>query len=340
VKYIDLRSDTVTLPTKEMYEAMMAAPLGDDVAGDDPTVTGLETLCAGIMGKESALFVPSGTMGNLCSILSHTSRGDEALLCSNSHIVAYEVGGIAALGGVMSRNLTFPGGIPDAGIIEAAIRPDNIHHPPTRLICLENALGNGRVVPPDIMADIYEIARRRGIPVHLDGARIFNAAASLNIDVKELVRYCDSVSFCLSKGLCAPVGAVVAGSGEFILRAKKYRKMLGGGMRQSGILAAAGMVAVTKMPGRLGEDHNNAKYLAEKLSALDYVRVDIPSVEINIVFADIDKPAAWKENLPAQMLKSGVKIYDHMNGRFRFLTHNGISRDDIDEFIEKLSGAI
>jgi threonine aldolase len=324
-----------------MYDSMMTAEVGDDVMRDDPTVNRLEELAAEILGKEAALYVVSGTMGNLASVLSHTSRGDEVILGADSHVYNMEVGGLSALGSVVARSLPFSNSIPDPSMIESAIRPENIHCAPAGLICLENALANGRVVSPGVMADVYALGSKHNIPVHVDGARIFNASVALGVDVKELTRNCDSISCCLSKGLCAPIGAVVAGKSDFIDNARRYRKMLGGGMRQCGVTAASGIVALTEMVGRLSEDHDNAKYLANKFSAMPHISVDIDSVEINMVFIRIDKPAEWKARIADRMLKEGIKIYPERGGAlFRFLTHKDITRADIDFFAEKFGQAI
>ena len=248
-QWIDLRSDTVTQPTQAMRDAMYQAPVGDDVYQDDPTTNLLEAEAAQILGKEAAMFITSGTMGNQLGILTQTRRGDEILVGAESHIFFHEVGAAAVLSGVNLRQLPFPGAMPDAGMIEEAIRPDDIHEPPTALVCVENALAGGRVVPVPVMRQVWETAKRHGLPVHLDGARLFNAAAALGVDVKEITQYCDTVSCCLSKGLCAPVGAIFAGTAETVARARRYRKMLGGGMRQNGFLAAAGRIAIKEMPG-------------------------------------------------------------------------------------------
>ena len=338
MRYIDLRSDTVTFPTKEMYDAMVTAEVGDDVAGDDPTANHLEELAAEILGKEAALYLVSGTMGNLVSVLTHTSRGDEVILGEGCHIYNMEVGGLSAVASVIPRPLRFPNGIPEPSMIEAAIRPLNIHHAQARLICLENALANGRVVSEAIMSEVYAIAGQHSIPVHVDGARIFNAAVALGVDVKDLTRHCDSINCCLSKGLAAPIGAVVAGKKEFIDRARKYRKMLGGGMRQCGVTAAAGIIALTEMTKRLSQDHENAKYLANKLAAIPHINADPEMAEINMVFADIKIPSEKKAQIVQYMLNEGIKIYPEMGGEFRFVTHNDITRDDIDFFAEKLAG--
>ena len=330
MRYIDLRSDTVTRPTLAMRAAMAAAEVGDDVYGDDPTVNELEALAAETLGFEAALFVTSGTMGNQLGIMSQTRRGDEIIAGANSHIFMHEVGAAAVLSGVTVRQGGYPNCIPLPAMVEAAIRPDDIHEPPTSLICLENALANGRLVPVETMAEIRRIADEHGLNVHLDGARVFNAAAALGVDVKEITRYADSVSCCLSKGLCAPVGAIFAGRAETVKRARKCRKLLGGGMRQAGILAAAGILALKEMPKRLSEDHANAKRLAELLSQIDGVSIDKDSVEINMVFFKLDRSAELKAALPEKMKQHGILINPEELGEFRFVTNNDVSAKDVE----------
>ena len=330
MRYIDLRSDTVTRPTLAMRAAMAAAEVGDDVYGDDPTVNELEALAAETLGFEAALFVTSGTMGNQLGIMSQTRRGDEIIAGANSHIFMHEVGAAAVLSGVTVRQVDYPNCIPVPAMVEAAIRPDDRHEPPTSLICLENALANGRLVPVETMAEIRRIADEHGLNVHLDGARVFNAAAALGVDVKEITRYADSVSCCLSKGLCAPVGAIFAGRAETVKRARKCRKLLGGGMRQAGILAAAGILALKEMPKRLSEDHANAKRLAELLSQIDGVSIDKDSVEINMVFFKLDRSAELKAALPEKMKQHGILINPEELGEFRFVTNNDVSAKDVE----------
>jgi len=334
---VDLRSDTVTKPTAKMREAMARAEVGDDVYGDDPTVNRLEALAKDMLGKEAALFVASGTMGNQLSIMAGTSRGDEVIVSDEGHVFVHEVGAAAVLSGVTLRQLHFENGIFEAEKIKRAIRPFDIHEPPTTLICIENALSNGRVVSAKTMAEVYDVARAHNLKVHLDGARLFNAAAALNVSAKELAKYADSVSFCLSKGLCAPVGSIVAGDAAFIKKARKYRKMLGGGMRQAGILAAAGIIALEEMTARLKDDHENARYMANLLSNLEDVHVDLPSVQINMVFFEVKKPIAELEKIQAKMLERGVKINGVAGGMFRFVTSNDISKKDIDYAIGEFS---
>ena len=340
MRYIDLRSDTVTQPTKEMREAMANAPVGDDVYGDDPTVNELERLAAERLNKEAALFVPSGTMGNQLCVMAQTRRGDEVILSDDAHIFVHEVGAAAVLSAVTLRQLHFENGIFDAAKIERAIRTEDIHEPPTSLVCMENALSNGRVVPLSVMAEVYAVAKKHNLRVHLDGARLFNAAVALGVDAKDITQYTDTVSCCLSKGLCAPVGSVIAGDRAFIERARKYRKMLGGGMRQAGILAAAGILALTDMTKRLHIDHENARYMAQELQKLPGVTVDLGAVDINMVFFDVKRERNVLEAVQANMLKDGVKINGESEGNFRFVTSNDVSRADIDTAIASLSRAI
>ncbi|MDL2217250.1 low-specificity L-threonine aldolase [Christensenellaceae bacterium OttesenSCG-928-M15] len=334
--YIDLRSDTVTIPTPAMREAMASAAVGDDVYRDDPTMNELEALAANMLGKEAGLFVPSGTMGNQLAIMAHTNRGDEVIASREAHIFVHEVGAPAVLSGVMLNLLEFENGIFDAKKIEAVIRPDDIHEPETTLICLENALSNGRVMDVSTMKEIYEMAKRHNLPVHMDGARVFNAAVALHVDVKELTRQVDTISCCLSKGLCAPVGAVLAGPYKFIERARKYRKLLGGGMRQAGILAAAGIIALKDMPSRLQEDHENARYLADELNKLDGISVDLSSVQVNMVWFSVDRSKEFVESIAGRLLEKGVKSNGPTDGKLRFVTHYGVSRENIDAAVAAL----
>jgi threonine aldolase len=341
MNYIDLRSDTVTLPTDEMRRAMFNAQVGDDVYQDDPTINKLEALAAKMVGKEAALFVPSGTMGNQVSIMTHLrERGAEIIVSDECHVVAHEVGAAAVLSQAFARTLHYENGIPQPEMIRNAIRGENIHFPKTGLICLENPLASGKVVPLSVMAEIRAIADEKNIPIHMDGARLFNAATALGVEASEITQYVDSVMFCLSKGLCAPVGSMVAGSAEFIERARKNRKLLGGGMRQAGFLAAAGIIALEKMTKRLGEDHDNAKYMAKKLSEMDGISIDVDSVEINMVFFKLDRPQALKDALPDLMLKEGIKINGEEDGMFRFVTQNGVKKADIDKALEVFASLI
>jgi threonine aldolase len=339
MKFIDLRSDTVTLPTPEMREAMYRAEVGDDVYGEDPTVNRLEQMAAEIMGKEAAMFVTSGTQGNQVCVMTHTRPGDEIILEEKCHIITYEVGGIGYLAGVQARLLRGNMGVMDPADIEAAIRPDDIHQPRTGLICVENThnRAGGTVIPVETLRKTYEMAKKYGIPVHMDGARIFNAATYLNVPAKEIARYADSVMFCLSKGLCAPVGSIVAGTKEFIARARKFRKMLGGGLRQAGFLAAAGIVALEKMIGRLGEDHANARLLAEGLNSIPGIRIDMDTVQTNIVICDIAGLGMDGEEFARRLYGHGVKINGGHGTSVRFVTHYGIEKEDVEYAISAVN---
>lgn len=333
MRYIDLRSDTVTMPTDEMRKAIAEALVGDDVYGDDPTINKLEELAARMVGKEAALFVPSGTMGNQLAIMSHTSYGDEIIVGANSHIVVHEVGAAARLSGVSYAIVDNPDDRIYAEDVIRKIRTDDIHHPKTGLVCLENALANGTVVSLDIMKDAYEAAKANGIPVHTDGARLFNAATALGVDASEIAKYTDSVMFCLSKGLCAPVGSMLAGSAEFIDKARRMRKLLGGGMRQAGILAAAGIIALEKMTKRLNEDHDNIRYMTEKLLEMPEISLKPENVQIDMVYFDIVKEGFDAAAFTDYLFNNGVKINNDWPLEFRYVAHNDISREDIDKVI-------
>ena len=330
---IDLRSDTVTLPSPAMRAAINAAPLGDDVYGEDPTVNRLEELAAAAVGKEAALLVTSGTMGNLAALLAHCNRGESVLLGDESHIYVYEAGGASALGGLVYRPLpTLPDGALDGAALEAALTTpaDNPHFALPGVVCLENTHNRcgGTVLRPEYMARVHALAAARGLPLHLDGARIFNAAVALNLDVRELTRHVDSVQFCLSKGLAAPVGSMLAGPRPFIERARRVRKMLGGGMRQAGIVAAAGIVALTEMVARLADDHANARMLAEGLAALPGVQLDLARVQSNIVLFAMPSPEA-AQHLIASLREQGVLVIGMGGPLVRAVTHYGITAEDI-----------
>jgi len=330
---IDLRSDTVTLPTPRMREAMAAAEVGDDVFGEDPTVNRLEAMAAERMGKEAGLFVPSGTMGNLVALLTHCNRGDEVILGDQSHTFLYEAGGSAALGGIHPFPLpNNPDGTIDPEKIEAAIRPENVHFPRTRLICLENTHNRcgGAVLRPEYMARVAAIARRHGLAIHLDGARIFNAAVALGVEPAVLTRDADSVTFCVSKGLSAPVGSVLCGSADFIAEARRARKIVGGGMRQAGVIAAAGIVALEEMVDRLAEDHANARRLAEGLAEMPGITIELDSVETNIVIFELHREDLTPEELAARLREQGVLLLPIGGRQLRAVTHYGIERKDIE----------
>ncbi len=338
MKIIDLRSDTVTHPTPEMREAMYRAEVGDDVFGEDPTVNRLEAMAAERMGKEAALFVVSGTMGNLVALLTHCGRGDEAIVGDQSHTFLFEQGGMAALGGITPRPIpNQPDGTLRLEDIEAAIRPDNVHFPRTRLICLENThnMCNGTPLTPEYTAQVARLARRHGLRVHLDGARVFNAAAALGVNVKELVREVDSVMFCLSKGLCAPVGSLLCGDADFIAEARRARKVVGGGMRQAGVLAAAGIVALEKMTQRLAEDHERARRLAEGLAQIP--GIEVGPVHTNILYFWLTEEATrTPEEVADGLDERGVRILGRENGRFRAVTHYWITDEDIDRTLQAM----
>jgi threonine aldolase len=311
---------------------MYDAELGDDVMGEDPTVNKLEALAAEKMGKEAALFVASGTMGNLVSILSHCQRGDEVIMGDQAHTFIFEVGAASVFGGLQVHTVpNEPNGMLDPQNVLGAIRGGDIHFPPTGLVCLENTQNKcgGLALSPEQMDSVCRPVKERGIPVHLDGARIFNAAIALGVDVKELTKNVDSVMFCLSKGLCAPVGSMVAGSHDFIERARRNRKRVGGGMRQAGVLAAPGIIALTEMVDRLAEDHENARMLAEGLKGMKGIRLELHGIQTNMVFftllADGLAPAELRSALEAE----GVRFGYYAAGLFRAVTHHGIEEEDV-----------
>ena len=333
MKTIDLRSDTVTLPTPAMREAIYRAELGDDVFGEDPTTKRLEKIAAERMGKEAAVMVASGTMGNLVCVLTHCRRAEEVILGNRSHTFLYEAGGMSALGGIHPHTIiNQPDGTMPLEDIEAAIRGHNVHFPRTRLICLENTHNrcNGSALTPEYMETVAALAKDRGLMVHLDGARIFNAAVALQVDVKELTRHADSLSFCLSKGLSAPVGSVVCGSREFIAEARRNRKVLGGGMRQSGIIAAAGITALEQMVDRIAEDHTNAQRLAEGIARITGLSIEPEKVQTNIIYFNLVSRQLTIEKLVTQLNNKGIKILQVAPTRLRAVTHYGISAEDID----------
>ncbi len=328
---IDLRSDTVTKPTAEMRAAMAAAEVGDDVFLDDPTVNHLQMRAAQIFRKEAALFVPSGTMGNQIAINIHTRPGQEVITEAHAHIFEFEMAAMAAISGVQARPVPTPEGILDWDRIRGAIRPKIYYRAQTGLIALENTnnMAGGTVYTKNQIDDICDRAHAVGLPVHLDGARIFNAATALNTDVASLTQSCDSVMFCLSKGLAAPVGSMLAGSREFIERARIVRKMLGGGMRQVGVLAAAGLIALEKMPGRLKEDHRNARLMAELLSEAPALDVQPEKVQTNILMVGVSRTGFDSEGLSAVLKENGVLVSLLDPGRIRLVTHNDVDGEQI-----------
>ena len=345
MKLIDLRSDTVTQPTPEMRQAMFEAPVGDDVYGEDPTINALQELSAQKMGKEAGLFVASGTMGNLVAILAHCGRGDEVILGKEAHTFRYEAGGISALGGVHSNQIpNQPDGTLDLEEIREAIRPDDVHHPITRLISLENTHNRCGGVPLSVeyTAAVGDLAHEYNLKVHLDGARIFNAAVALNCPPAALTAPVDSVTFCLSKGLCAPVGSVLCGSKEFIARAHRIRKQLGGGMRQGGIIAAAGIVALEKMVDHLADDHRRAKKLAEGLALIPGLEIDPGSPYTNMVFLTIsqDIESLNADTVAERLAEHGVLVGVTGWRRFRLVTHYWIDDEDIDYAISAFGAVL
>ena len=338
-RVIDLRSDTVTQPTAAMRHAMAEAEVGDDVYGEDPTVNELEETAARLMGKQAGLFVVSGTMGNLVSALAWCNRGDEAIVGLDAHMLVNEMGSVSAFGGVQMRALPNDRrGLLDAAQVEATISPAGMF-PRTALLCLENThnRGNGAAFSVDELRPLTDVARAHGLAVHLDGARNFNAAVALGVPAAELASVADSVTFCLSKGLSCPVGSVVTGSEEFVARARRVRKMAGGGMRQAGIIAAAGLVALETMVERLAEDHANAKRLAVGLAGLPGIEVDPASCETNIIYAEL--PEGRGRDLADALKERGVLA----NGRsswVRFVTHFGITAEDVDEALDGVASAM
>jgi threonine aldolase len=344
MEYIDLRSDTVTRPTPEMREAMAKAEVGDDVYGDDPTVNRLQTMAAEMTGHEAGLFVASGTMGNLAAVLAHCQRGDEVILGKDAHTYRYEAGGVSVLGGVHSCQLPNQ---PDGSIaldeIEGAIRADDPHQPITRLVALENTHNRcgGTVQSVAYTRRVAEFAHARGLKVHLDGARVFNAAAALDVDVRELTAPVDSVTFCLSKGLSAPVGSVLCGSQEFIKKAHRARKLLGGGMRQAGVLAAAGIVALEKMVPRLGEDHVRARTLAEGLSENRALILDAGTPATNMVFMNLAEDVPMSATEVAEKMKArGVLVGAAGARRFRLVTHYWIDDESVEQSVAAFSDVL
>ncbi len=344
---VDLRSDTVTKPTPAMREAMAKAEVGDDVMGEDPSINQLQRMAAERLGKEAGLFVPSGTMGNLASILVHCGRGDEVIMGHLGHTFLFEAGGIAALGGAHTHTIpNQPDGTLKLADIRAAVRPDDVHQPPTRLIVLENTHNRcgGVALTPEYTHQVRALADERGLRMHLDGARIFNAAVALDVPASDLTADFDSVTFCLSKGLCAPVGSVICGSDEFISAARRIRKQLGGGMRQAGIIAAAGIVALEQMVDRLEEDHCRAGALAQGLAVIPGIEPDTVTPPTNMVFANLagGMPLSAAE-VASRLKEQGVLVGAVGERRFRMVTHYWVDDAGIDQtvraFGQVLAGA-
>ena len=329
---IDLRSDTVTLPTEEMLEAIRTAVLGDDVYKEDPTVNRLEEMAAEKMGKEAALLVPSGTMANLVSVTSNTTRGDSAVLEADSHIYWYEVGGISAIAGVLPLPVKGEMGVMNPEDIEAVIRPRSVHQPPTTLVCLENThnRAGGTIVTPGQIEAISKVAKEHDLRLYMDGARVFNAAVALKVDVREFTRHVDNLMFCLSKGLSCPIGSVIVGSEGFIGRAKKTRKIVGGGMRQAGVIAAPGIIALEKMIDRLEDDHMNARFLAEGLAGIEGIDVDLRSVQTNIIMLDVKGLNVDAGFFVDKLRERGVLSLNLGKTRIRMVTHRVIEKEDVE----------
>ncbi len=338
MEYIDLRSDTVTKPTPEMREAMAEAEVGDDVYGDDPTVNRLEALAAEMVGKEASIFTPSGTMGNLLALLIHCQRGDEAIVGERSHIYMNEAGGMSALGGIHPRPLrNQKDGALALEEIHSAIRPEDVHQPITRLICIENTQNNcgGVALSVEYTRQVGEIAQANNLKFHIDGARIFNAAAVLGAEVKDLVSPADSVMFCLSKGLASPVGSMLAGTKAFIARARHLRKMLGGGMRQAGVLAAAGIVSLEKMSKRVGDDHARAKKLADGLRKIPGILLEEGAPFTNMVYFDIADNVPFDEKQLCEKMSNHEVLIDWAGARrIRLVTHYAIDDAGVEKTVQ------
>ena len=344
MKLIDLRSDTVTQPTDEMRRAMAAAEVGDDVFGEDPSINELQERAAAVLGKEAGLLTSSGTMSNLISTLAYSSHGDEIVMGDQAHMFWNESAGQAALAGVQTRLVPNDSqGRMDPEDVAAAIRPPgNLHFPRTSMLCLENTHNrcSGGVLTPEDTKSVCDVAHEAGVPVHLDGARIFNAAIALEVPAAELVREVDDLSFCLSKSLSCPVGSVLVGSQEFIDNARRWRKMLGGGMRQAGVLAAAGLVALDTMVDRLAEDHQNARRLAHGLANIDGLNVDPEQIQTNIVFFEVDTKLGTAADMIAALERQDIKVSYPGKQSIRMVTHRHITPEDIEEALSRTSTAV
>jgi len=337
---IDLRSDTVTQPTDAMRRAMAAAEVGDDVLGDDPTIAELERATAEVLGTEAAVYMPSGTMTNQVALRAHTEPGDEAILADNAHMYFYEAGGPAALSGVMCKLLPSERGQYTAEALRGALHPANVHFPRTKLVCVENTSnrGGGSIWPLERIAAVHDVAREAGLATHLDGARIWNASVATGLAEREYARYFDTVSVCFSKGLGAPVGSCLAGTREFIDRARRFRKMFGGGMRQAGIIAAGALYALRNHRARLAEDHAHAQALAEGLAAMDGIDLDAATVETNIVlFRVTARPAA---ELVRRLAAAGVLVLATGPSHIRAVTNLMVSAADVPRSLDAFREAL
>lgn len=338
---VDLRSDTVTQPTEEMREAMRKAKVGDDYYLEDPSIRELEEIAAEKCGKEAGLFVASGTMGNLVSILTHTQRGDAILLEAEAHTYRCETAHMSAVAGVMPKRIKGNRGILDPVAVEEAVFGEGVLYPKTSLLCIENThnAAGGVYVSPTQMKALKKAAEAHGMAVHVDGARIFNAAVAQHVDPKDLALDCDSLQFCLTKGLACPFGSLIVGSKEFISRARKNRQMVGGGMRQAGIMAAAGIVALHTMIDRLSEDHENAKALAQGLLKLG-LRIDMETIQTNMVFFELPSEMGDAKDFVQELDKMGAKANPPSKGRIRMVTHYGITAKDIEFTIQAAQGVL
>ena len=338
-EFIDLRSDTVTLPTEQMLDSIKRAKLGDDVFREDSTVNKLEDLAAERMGKEAAMLVTSGTQANLVSLMSNAQRGEMVFLESQSHMYWYEVGGISSIAGLMPWPIKSNFGVFDPEDLEAAIRPRNVHFPDPSLICIENTHNRhgGTIVTPEQIGKVKEFAESHRLKLYMDGARIFNAAVALNLDVKQLTKHVDNLMFCLSKGLSCPVGSILVGTDGFIEKARKRRKILGGGMRQAGIIAAPGIIALEKMIDRLKEDHANAKILAKALSKIPGINIDLTHVHTNIILFDISKLGIDDSLFLSNLREKGILALTLAKNRVRMVTHRGIEREHMEKTIVAIS---
>lgn len=334
---IDLRSDTVTKPTKAMREAAFEAVVGDDVYEEDPTVKKLEATAAEMLGKEAALFVTSGTQGNQIAVLTHCQPGNEVIMEENAHLFVYEGASMSAFAGVQPRTIRGKRGAMDPEEVRAAIRPEDIHFPETGLICLENThnKAGGVVVPLENMQNVYEVAREHGVPVHLDGARLFNASVASGISLKRYADQTDTVQVCLSKGLGAPMGSIIAGSSDFIHRARKWRKRLGGGLRQVGMVAAPGLIALTQMVDRLQEDHDHAKLLADGLAKVEGLVVE-ETVDTNMVLVHVQGTGHNADSFLEEIERDGIKAVKYGPYTIRFVTNYGVDTNDIDMVTERI----
>jgi threonine aldolase len=337
MKIVDLRSDTVTHPSQEMMDAILHAELGDDVYEEDPTVNRLEEMAAKKTGKEAALLVTSGTQGNIVSVLTHTEKGEEVILESESHIYWYEVGSIAAIANLLVKPLPGEKGVLRPEDVERAVRPKSIHMPSTSLLCIENThnRAGGTCWTPEQIKAVGDVAEDNELALHMDGARIFNAAVAQGIDAVKMTQHVDTLMFCLSKGLACPVGSLICGAEEVIEKARKYRKMLGGGMRQAGIIAAPGVVALEKMVDRLGEDHTNAHLLADGLHDLG-LTIDLSRVQTNIVIFQVEN----SEKFISHIANYGIKASNFGNGKVRMVTHYGIEKKDIRYVLDTLEAIL